>query len=47
MFRLFAFVYGTLMLYRVHTVELPLKLTIILNTLVVWALSHGHTIDKK
>jgi hypothetical protein len=37
LFLLFSFVYGSLMGYRVHTIQMYLKITIVLNMLVMYA----------
>lgn len=37
LFLLFAFIYGNLMLYRIHNVPVYLKITIVINAVVLWA----------
>lgn len=36
-FQLFGFIYGILILYRVHTVQVYLKIIMFLNTFVIWS----------
>lgn len=46
LYLLFAFVYGSLMLYRVHTSQMYLKITIVLNMFVIWAYANEVVITR-
>lgn len=46
LFLFFAFIYGSLMLYRVHNVQIYLKITIMANAVVLWAYLNGVVITR-
>lgn len=46
LFLLFAFVYGSLMLYRLRTTHVYLKIIVLLNLLVFWAFANGVAISR-
>jgi hypothetical protein len=45
-FQLFGFLYGMLILYRAHTVQVYLKIIIFLNSFMIWSWINGIVLTR-